>query len=220
MELEGEQRIAASIRDSALILRSAEPDQGVSKSRRAGILGKPAVRGQGHGGLVERNGARTLGLVVDILQADPCLDPDRQIVVCQIVVRAPMADVIFQGSFDRRGESGEFAVPALGRVGHTAECFRNDRVRSDTGAEDFRGNSGHRGILFLRVAFARHGRGRAYADWGMLRIADSRLETTHQHRHIRALAATIGVQLIQYDKLQAAAVFDDLPIQIILPRHE
>ena len=54
----------------------------------------------------------------------------------------------------------------------------------------------------------------------MLRIANPRLETAHQHRHIRALAPAVGVQLIQHNEPQAAAILDDLPVQSILPRHE
>ena len=158
--------------------------------------------------------------MIDILQADPCLDPDGQIVLRQIDVRAPVADIALQGGLDRRREPGQFAFAAPGRVGHTAERFRNYRVRSDPGTEDFRGNLGHRGVLLFRVALACHGRGCADADRRMLRIADPRLEAAHQHRHVRALAPAVGVQLIEHDEPQAAAVLDDLPVEIVLPRHQ
>ena len=39
MELEGEQRLAASVGYTAPVLRSAEPDQGVPENRRADVLG-------------------------------------------------------------------------------------------------------------------------------------------------------------------------------------
>ena len=158
--------------------------------------------------------------MIDILQADPCLDPGGQIVPHQFVVRESMPDATVQGGLDRRCQSRQFAFAAPARIGHAAERFRNDRIRADPGAEDFRGDPGHRGALLFRGAFACHGRGRADADRRMLRVADPRLESAHQHRHIRALAPAVGVQLIEHDEPQAAAILDDLPVQIVLPRHE
>ena len=67
MELEGEQWFAVSIGHTAQVLRRTEPDQGVPESCRAVFFGNTAISGQFGGGLLARNGARTLGLAIDIL---------------------------------------------------------------------------------------------------------------------------------------------------------
>ena len=220
MEFEGEKWFPASIGYAAQVFRRAESNQGVPKSRLAVIFGKPAIFSQIGGRHVERNGTCPFRLVINILQANPCLDPDGQIIIFEIGVRAPVANVAIDGGLHCGNQTRQFAFAAPGRVGHTAECFRNDRIRSDFGAEDHRGNSGHRCVFFFRVAFACHGRGCAHANRRMARIANPRLKTAYQHRHVRALAATVRMQLIEHDELQTAAVFDDLPVEIVLPRHE
>ena len=134
MELEGKQRLTAAVDYTAPVLRSAEPDQGVPESRRADVVGEPAIPGQRHGGPLKRNGARPLRFVIDILQADPCLDPDGQIVrrPDRLFV-SPCPTLPFRAVSTATASPGSFALAAPARVGHAVERFGHDRIRADPG---------------------------------------------------------------------------------------
>ena len=46
------------------------------------------------------------------------------------------------------------------------------------------------------------------------------LNSTHEQGHVGALPATVGVQFIEHDEIQAKAGLQHLPVPGILPRHQ
>ncbi len=41
-----------------------------------------------------------------------------------------------------------------------------------------------------------------------------------QHRHVRPLAAAIGMQLVENDEIETLGILDDGPVERVLPRHQ
>jgi hypothetical protein len=50
--------------------------------------------------------------------------------------------------------------------------------------------------------------------------AEAITQAPHQHRHVRPLAAAIGMQLVKKDEVEALRILDDGLVELVLPGHQ
>ena len=103
------------------------------------------------------------------------------------------------------------------RVGRAYERLTDDIRGQDLGAEQAAGDLGHRGPAVV-IGAAGHGGRRADALQTGRR--QQRADSPHQQGHIGALAAAVGVKLVEHEELQALAMADHLLVDLVLTGHQ
>src|SRR5690606_11990522 len=122
------------------------------------------------------------------LHAEYGLDPDGDWMLGEFRIGGVLVDGL-------RYRCRELAANGVGmtlRVGAALETLRDDMARVDLAVEEFRRDRCHRD---LRTIVARH-RGRR-ADALQPARCKPTAQAAHQHRHVRTLAAAVGVELVE-----------------------
>ena len=103
---------------------------------------------------------------------------------------------------------GEFRVNLLRRL---AECFADDIAGLNFGPEESRGHNRDLLRLFGECAAARHRGGSPYAQ--QIGCVTGFARTTNEHRNVRPLASTVGMQFVEHKKFQPFCRLYDLAIE-------
>jgi hypothetical protein len=93
------------------------------------------------------------------------------------------------------------------------ERFLDDVLRAERMPEKARGEIGHHSAALLGARLRMGHHGRAGADVDQSRPRAAFLEPAHEHGHVRALPAAVGMQLVKDKKTQTAARPVQNPVQ-------
>ena len=119
---------------------------------------------------------------------------------------------------DGLAEARPDRVGGRGRNGDAIERLGDDVALGNPAPEELRGHVRDHAVLVHERSLARH-RGRG-ADAQELPGLEPLTDAAHQQRHVRTLAAAVGVQLVEDEEAQILAVADDPAVDLLLPRHE
>src|SRR6266404_4641840 len=110
-------------------------------------------------------------------------------------------------------------MSAKSAVSGALETLVDDRIWRDWGTEQPRSDVGYSDSARLFASFACHGSGGANADRCLV-PAKAVSYSPDQHGHVSALAASICVEFVQNEEIQALGVGDDGTIPLVLPSHQ
>ncbi len=198
----GEELVEAEREDRPLARRVGDRRplaQDVAQCRGAGRLVEAGQLGQRLGGLGQRGGrsadqslpAVRRGLVG---QAERRLDPAGQRVADERVERALLLAVV---GAHRVGQRRTVGVDVRGGA---HQRLPHHVLGPDLGAEEAGRDAGHHASTVLERALARH-RGAGADELEVVGLALV-AQAADQHRHVRALPAAVGVQLVQRQEPQ------------------
>ena len=217
VELEREEaRLARAGVRRADPLGDARREKKVSQHLAAGSGGPTGLRRELVHRLSHRPGPGPDPALVGLGERDPetGLHPHRE----RVLPERRVGDRRRYAGVDGLAEARPDRVGGSGRNGDAIERLGDDVALGNPDPEELRSHARDHAALVIERSLARH-RGRG-ADAQELPGLEPLADTAHQQRHVRTLAATVRVQLVQDEEAQARAVADDPAVDLLLPRHE
>ena len=217
VELEREEALlACAFFAGAFPLRNARREQNVSQHLAAVGGGPPGFRREFRHRLGHGHGLRPDPALVGFGERDPetGLHPHRE----RVLPERRVGDRLRYAGIDGLAEARPDRVGGRGRNGDAIERLGDDVALGDLAPEELRGHARDHAALVLKRSLARHrGRGTDAQEFpGLEPLTDA----AHQQRHVRALATSVRVQLVEDEEAQILAVADDPAVDLLLPRHE
>ena len=142
------------------------------------------------------------------LNAEGTFDPDGKRVRDELRVGGRPRPVRFGNSLGK--SSDETGIMRVSLRSDAPERFADDMLRPDRHAEKLAGHRGDLSLLLSEVPRARE-RGRC-ANALQVRRVEELADPANQHRHVRSLSPSIGVQLVQHQELKTLGRLDERPL--------
>jgi len=211
VQLEGEERVGrVASSEHPILFGQRGGEQEFLQGGEAAIAIHAGCGGERLRGFFHRQRLGAHRLAVAKIQAERGLDPDGERMIAQLGIRKALE----AAGGDRRRQ---FALDAISRprgIGGALQRLGDDVAGLDGGIEQLGCDLGNHPVLFFLRALARHGRRGADALQAL--GAQALPDPAHQQCDVGALAAAVGVQLVQYQKAQVRAVVDHLAVERIL----
>ena len=148
-----------------------------------------------------------------VIQPDSQLGPNRQWVLCQNFICQHIGKHRCQNGRQLRSHILEFQEI----IRRPLQRLVNNRFRTDERTEKTRRNVRDGLCAAGFGSFTCHGGRGPDADWSFVWRATIS-KAAHEDGDISALAAAIGMQLVENDKVQTGCVLYDLGVETVLPR--